>query len=128
MVAADRAADIGVSAAYGVLAVLDEFGPSSQADLGRRLGMDRRSTSEEAAALESGGLVFREPDPTDIRRNKLKISSAGLEVLGQLRVSYTLMQDELLAGLLLEERAQLTRLLAAIVAPDRSTKRGSKGV
>jgi hypothetical protein len=41
-------------AAYGMLAAIEEFGPASQADLGRRLGMDRRSVSEEAAGLENG--------------------------------------------------------------------------
>jgi hypothetical protein len=35
-------------------AVMEEFGPSSQADPGRRLRMDRRSVSEEAAELQRG--------------------------------------------------------------------------
>jgi DNA-binding MarR family transcriptional regulator len=62
----DRVAEIGASkAAYGVLAVIEEFGPSSQSDLGRRLGMDRRSVSEEVVSLEQRGFVSRGPDPAD---------------------------------------------------------------
>jgi len=101
-------------AAFGVLAVLDEFGPSSQADLGRRLGMDRRSVSEEAARLEREGFILRKPDPADSRRNRLEITSPGRELLSQLDESLSAMQDELLAPLSAHERGELVRLLALV--------------
>lgn len=116
--AADRASELGASkAAYGMLAVIEEFGPSSQADLGRRLGMDRRSVSEEAAGLEHGGFVSRGPDPADSRRNRLEITAAGRALLAQLESSFRAMQDELLVSLSPGERAELNRLLALIAAP-----------
>ena len=116
--AADRVSKLGVSkAAYGMLAVIEEFGPSSQADLGRRLGMDRRSISEEAVRLEQGGFVSRGPDPADSRRNKLEITAAGRMLLAQLESSFLAMQDELLASLLPEDRVELVRLLALIAGP-----------
>jgi DNA-binding MarR family transcriptional regulator len=99
-----------------MLAVIEEFGPSSQADLGRRLGMDRRSVSEEAAGLEHGGFVSRGPDPADPRRNKLEITQAGRALLAQLESSFRAMQDELFASLSPEDRTELSRLLALIVA------------
>lgn len=116
--AADRVSKLGVSkAAYGMLAVIEEFGPSSQADLGRRLGMDRRSVSEEAARLEHGGFVSRGPDPADSRRNKLEITAAGRALLAQLESSFRAMQDELLVSLSPKDRAELGRLLALVATP-----------
>ena len=110
-----RVSKLGVSkAAYGMLAVIEEFGPSSQADLGRRLGMDRRSVSEEAAGLEHGGLVSRGPDPADSRRNRLEMTAAGRALLAQLESSFQAMQDELLVTLSPADRAELIRLLALI--------------
>lgn len=122
--AADRVSKIGASkAAYGVLAVIEEFGPSSQADLGRRLGMDRRSVSEEAAGLEHGGFVSRGPDPADSRRNKLEITAAGRTLLAQLESSFRAMQDELLGPLSPEDRVELRRLLALVAAPAPASTR-----
>lgn len=116
--AAGRVSELGASkAAYGMLAVIEEFGPSSQADLGRRLGMDRRSVSEEAAGLEHGGFVSRGPDPADSRRNKLEITGAGQALLAQLESSFRAMQDELLVSLSPEDRVELNRLLALIAGP-----------
>jgi MarR family transcriptional regulator, lower aerobic nicotinate degradation pathway regulator len=113
--AADRVAELGVSkAAYGMLAVVEEFGPSSQADLGRRLGMDRRSVSEAAAGLEHAGLVSRGPDPADPRRNRLEITAAGRTLLTRLDRSFQAMQEELLGSLTPADRAELGRLLALI--------------
>jgi DNA-binding MarR family transcriptional regulator len=115
--AAGRVSTLGVSkAAFGMLAVIEEFGPSSQADLGRRLGMDRRSVSDEAAGLERDGFVSRGPDPADPRRNKLEITQAGRALLAQLESSFRAMQDELFASLSPEDRTELSRLLALIVA------------
>jgi len=116
--AADHVSKLGVSkAAYGMLAVIEEFGPSSQADLGRRLGMDRRSVSEEAAGLQHGGFVSRGPDPADPRRNRLEITAAGRTLLAQLESSFQTMQGELLACLSPGDRVELGRLLALIAAP-----------
>jgi MarR family transcriptional regulator, lower aerobic nicotinate degradation pathway regulator len=117
--AADRVSGMGVSkAAYGMLAVIDEFGPSSQASLGRRLGMDRRSVSEEAVALERGGFVSRGPDPDDSRRNRLEITTAGRALLARLESSFQAMQAELLGSLSPGDRAELGRLLALIASPE----------
>ncbi|WNV87088.1 MarR family transcriptional regulator [Umezawaea sp. Da 62-37] len=115
--AVERVSELGASkAAYGMLAVIDEFGPSSQADLGRRLGMDRRSVSEEAVALEHGGFVSRGPDPADSRRNRLEMTAAGRELLARLEGSFRTMQDELLMALSPEDRVELDRLLALVAA------------
>jgi DNA-binding MarR family transcriptional regulator len=116
--AADRVARLGASkAAYGMLAVIEEFGPSSQAELGRRLAMDRRSVSEAAVELERGGFVSRGPDPADSRRNRLEITAAGRTLLAQLESSFRAMQEELLASLSPGDRAELQRILALVGGP-----------
>ena len=113
--AAERVSRVGASkATFGVLAVIEEFGPSSQADLGRRLGMDRRSVSEEAASLERAGLIHRAPDPADSRRNRLEMTTAGRVLLDQLDESLSAMQDEFLARVPVEDRAEFVRLLALV--------------
>ena len=115
--AAERVAVLGVpKAAYGVLAVLDERGSSSQAELGRRLGMDRRSVSETAVSLEEGSWVTRRPDPSDPRRNSLDITADGRRLLARLEASFVTMQDELLGALPTEDRAELHRLLLLLAA------------
>jgi DNA-binding MarR family transcriptional regulator len=101
-------------AAFGILAVIDEFGPSSQADLGRRLGMDRRSVSEEAARLERDGFILRAPDPSDSRRNRLEMTPEGHSLLSQLDESLSAMQDEFLAPLSAADRLELARLLELV--------------
>jgi DNA-binding MarR family transcriptional regulator len=114
---ADEAANLGVSkAAYPALATLDEFGPSSQAQLGRRLGIDRKDISELAAELERTGAVRRGPDPIDKRRNQLEITSAGQALLERLDAAFAEVQNELLVALSQRDRSDLTRLLSAIVS------------
>ncbi len=119
------ASELGASkAAFALLAVLDEFGPCSQAELGRRLRMDRRSVSEETLALQRAGLVTREPDPADPRRNRLELTPAGRKLLGQLQRAFSKMQERLLAPLLPAERRELERLLALLADTSTATSLG----
>jgi MarR family len=50
---------------YRLLAALEEFGPSSQADLGRRTSIDRSDVVAALNELADRGLVRRAPDPED---------------------------------------------------------------
>jgi len=114
----ERVSALGVSkATYGMLAAIEEFGPLSQADLGRRFGMDRKSISDEAVRLDHAGFVRRGPDPADPRRNLLEITAAGRALLAQLESSFTDVQDQLLVALSPEERTELARLLQLIAGP-----------
>src|SRR3954447_20496067 len=54
---------------YRLLAALEEFGPASQADLGRRTLIDRSDVVAAVNELAERGLVERAPDPDDRRRN-----------------------------------------------------------
>src|SRR5216684_2459708 len=82
---------------YRLLAALQEFGPASQASLGRRSGIDRSDVVAALNELGSRGLVERTPDPADHRRNIVTITPAGAACLDRLENLVAGVQDELLA-------------------------------
>ncbi len=99
---------------YTVLASLAEHGQASQADLGRRLWLDRSDMHAIISLLERRGLIERNPDPTDQRRKVVTITTAGRRTLNQLRNTIQTAQDQILAPLDKGEREQLVALLARI--------------
>lgn len=96
---------------YAILAGLDQFGPLSQADLSRKLGIDRGDAVSALNDLERDGLAKRVPDQSDARRNSIHMTTEGKEMLFELDVMVDAAQDELLRGLTPAERAQLNSLL-----------------
>jgi DNA-binding MarR family transcriptional regulator len=99
---------------FTVLASLAEDGAASQADLGRRLWLDRSDTHAIVAALEQAGLIRRTPDPADQRRKVVTITTPGRHALKQLQADINSAQDQILAPLDARERVQLVALLARI--------------
>ena len=100
---------------YRLLAALAEFGPASQASLGRHTAMDRSDVAAAVDELVSRGLAGRAPDPADRRRNVISITPAGAAHLRRLDELVGGVQDELLAPLSTAERQQLIRLLDRIL-------------
>ncbi|HEX6569995.1 MAG TPA: MarR family transcriptional regulator [Acidimicrobiales bacterium] len=100
---------------YAVLAALDEFGPDSQAALGRRCGIDRSDMVALVNDLAGEGLVDRQPDAADRRRNVITITAAGRRRLGTLDTAVAGVQDALLAPLTTAERDELAALLRRVV-------------
>jgi MarR family transcriptional regulator, lower aerobic nicotinate degradation pathway regulator len=100
---------------YRVLAALQEFGPASQARLGRRTVMDRSDVASVLNDLAGRGLAERSPDPADGRRNVITITPAGTAHLRRLDELMADVQDELLAPLSSAEREQLISLLTRIL-------------
>ncbi len=101
----------GAKRNYGVLAGIEEFGPISQAELGRVLGIDRSDIVGTLNELERGGLAVRTPDERDRRRNAIRITPAGIEALHALDEQVNAAQDALVEPLSAAERAQLSDLL-----------------
>jgi MarR family transcriptional regulator, lower aerobic nicotinate degradation pathway regulator len=101
---------------YSVLSALEEFGPASQAALGRRCGIDRSDMVALVNELAAAGRLERTPDPDDRRRNVIAITHAGRTFLSELDQLLKDAQDDLLAPLSTQERADLVRLLAAVLA------------
>ena len=105
----------GVRTRYAVLAGLEEFGPISQAGLGRQLGIDRSDIVAILNDLEQKGLALRAPDEKDRRRNAIRITQAGTTSLHAMDAQVSTVQDALLAPLSQDERAQLNELLQRLL-------------
>lgn len=106
---------LGGRADFAVLAALEEFGPLSQAELGRRLGLDRNDVNVVINRLQQAGLVDRQANPADRRRNTITINPAGTAHLAHLQAHADSVQNELLNGLSERERRQFQKLLTKIL-------------
>jgi MarR family transcriptional regulator, lower aerobic nicotinate degradation pathway regulator len=100
---------------YRLLAALDEWGPASQADLGRGANMDRSDVAGALNELGARGLIARTVNPDDRRRNIVSITRAGRKQLGILDHVVADTQEQLLAPLNQSERRQLVKLLRRLV-------------
>jgi MarR family transcriptional regulator, lower aerobic nicotinate degradation pathway regulator len=107
---------------YTVMLTLAEGGPASQAQIGRRLAMDRKDMAGVVATLEDAGYVARETPSSDSRVKVVRITPAGKRTLGRLTRRIRAAQDELLAPLDDAERAELQRLLSKL---DTARRAGS---
>jgi MarR family transcriptional regulator, lower aerobic nicotinate degradation pathway regulator len=99
---------------FRLLAALDQYGPVSQADLGRHTGIDRSDVVAVLNDLVAGGLAQREPDPADRRRNVVTITKRGTDELERLDAVLNDVQEAVLAPLTPNERKTLQRLLAKL--------------
>jgi MarR family transcriptional regulator, lower aerobic nicotinate degradation pathway regulator len=100
---------------YRLLAALEEFGPASQADLGRRTSIDRSDVVAALNDLAARGLIERSPDPDDRRRNVITITRAGAKQLRELDEVLAGVQERLLAPLSPADRAKLIALLTQLL-------------
>jgi DNA-binding MarR family transcriptional regulator len=60
-----------------ILGEVDRSGPVTQAELGRRLALDKSWTSRAVDALVQEGLLIKEPSPEDRRTVVISLSKAG---------------------------------------------------
>jgi len=98
-------------------AVLD-LGPVAQAELGRGIRLDPKDLVGVLNDLQSAGLVVREPDPVDRRKNAVSITEEGRRLLKRCERAAREANDELLASLSVAEREQFTSLLIRISGTD----------
>ncbi len=101
---------------FTVLTALAEQGPASQADVGRRLWIDRSDLHAILNDLERLGLISRATDPDDRRRNVVVLTDRGTTVLKQLDRRVNAAQEALLEPLSEADRSELLRLLTLLVA------------
>lgn len=100
---------------YALLSCLAEDGPHSQAELGRRIGIDRSDIVALVNGLESAGLAVRARDECDRRRNSVSITPAGRRALAAIQRRVEQAQEELVAPLDAQERATLVELMQRLV-------------
>jgi MarR family transcriptional regulator, lower aerobic nicotinate degradation pathway regulator len=106
---------LGARADFAVLAALEEYGTLSQAEIGRRLGLDRNDVNGVLNRLEGDHRVDRKVDPADRRRNIVSLTADGRRHLAELQRHADAVQDELLTGLDATERRQLNSLLTKLL-------------
>ncbi len=99
---------------YRLLAALEQWGPASQADLGRDTGIDRSDVTAVLTELESRGLVRRKPDPDHRRRNIVSLTAQGGNALRKLDVVLEDIQEAVLAPLTPAQRRQFISLLSRL--------------
>lgn len=99
---------------YAVLAALEEFGPASQAALGRRTGIDRSDMVAIINDLADRQLTRRAPDPEDRRRNIVAITTDGRTELAHLDRLVAAAQDEYLSPLAAADQRTLIGLLTRL--------------
>ncbi|GAB3996823.1 hypothetical protein GCM10029992_18030 [Glycomyces albus] len=94
----DALAEIGARKYhFAVLASLDEFGPSSQAQLSDRTGIYRSDLVATVNELAADGYVRRASDPADRRRNVVSVTGAGDERRRQIAAVLASTNDAILA-------------------------------
>jgi MarR family transcriptional regulator, lower aerobic nicotinate degradation pathway regulator len=103
---------------YRLLAALDEWGPASQAALGRGTGIDRSDVTAALVDLEERGLVQRDVNQADRRRNVVSITAAGARRLEVLDGVVDGIQERVLAPLSEDERRQFITLMRRIAGGD----------
>lgn len=107
---------------YRLLAALEEWGPASQADLGRSTGIDRSDVTAALTELESRNLIERTVDPEHKRRNIVTLTPEGREQLRDLDTVLDAIQDELLAPLTATQRRQFITLMSRLLDDSAPTQ------
>jgi MarR family transcriptional regulator, lower aerobic nicotinate degradation pathway regulator len=100
---------------FVVLASLADQGPASQAELGRRLWIDRSDLHALVTELEAEGLIARVRDERDQRRNVVTVTAAGRATMKRLERRIRAAQSALMEPLSAAERNELVRLLELVV-------------
>jgi MarR family transcriptional regulator, lower aerobic nicotinate degradation pathway regulator len=101
---------------HAVLAVLDEETRETQGAIADALGYDRGQLVGLLDELEERNLVERRRDPADRRRHTVRLTPEGKRALAKLRALARQLEDDFLASLGEEERAQLHALLRRLAA------------
>jgi DNA-binding MarR family transcriptional regulator len=98
-------------ALFGLLNVIGAREGAIQQELGAAMGIDRSTMVALIDQLESAGLAKRRPSATDRRAREIAITAKGRRLLERARRMVLETEDEVLAGLTADERAELVRLL-----------------
>ncbi|MET7572427.1 MarR family winged helix-turn-helix transcriptional regulator [Streptomyces sp. NPDC005492] len=101
-----------------VLSAVRDLAPVAQADLGRGVGLDPKDLVGVLNDLQSTGLVVREPDPKDRRKNAVSLTTEGARLLKRCEKAARAANEQLLAPLSAAERERFMDLLIRISGTD----------
>lgn len=100
---------------YALLCALEEFAPCHQAELGARLGINKKDVAERTRDLVEQGFASRSEDPADPRRNVVTITPEGTRRLKQIETALRGAQESLLGDLSERDRGHLLSLLPRLL-------------
>jgi DNA-binding MarR family transcriptional regulator len=103
---------------FAVLAGLHDFGPVAQHELAERLGFNRSHLVGYLDHLEDAGLVTRERDTEDRRRQVVASTAVGSALTDELIRTAKAVERAQFDVLTAEELATLTRLLRRVLDAD----------
>jgi MarR family transcriptional regulator for hemolysin len=127
---AEMLGSVGLTPAlFALLNVIGAREGAIQQELGSALGIDRSTMVSLIDQLESAGLAKRRPSATDRRAREIAITPKGRRALQRARGLILQVEEEVLAGLSVEERGELVALLrraldSAPAQPLRSSAEG----
>lgn len=101
---------------YAVLACLDEFGASTQREIGKRLHFDASDIVALVDDLEADGLVERRRNETDRRRYDVTLTAEGRSALRKQSTRVKSRSADFLSALDPVEREELHELLLRVFA------------
>lgn len=104
---------------YVALCELARKPAPTQLALAQAMRYDKTRLIAVLADLERGGLIVREPDPTDRRATVVRLTPAGERRRAAAQADIRAMEDEALAGLAADEQALLRDVLARLAGADR---------
>lgn len=97
-----------------VLSAVRDLAPVAQADLGRSVQLDPKDLVGVLNDLQAAGLVVREPDPADRRKNAVSLAEEGARSLARCEKAARAANDALLAPLSTAERDRFMKMLIRI--------------
>lgn len=111
---------------FAVLSALSDFGPLAQHEIADRLDLNRSHLVRYVDDIEQRGLVRRDRDPDDRRRQRVALTPAGRALLRRLRAFASRSQEEFLQALSEPERETLIELLRRVLRADDEARLRAK--
>jgi DNA-binding MarR family transcriptional regulator len=108
---------------YGVLLILRRRPGIDQNTLARLLGLDRSTAGLVVRKLAERGLITRAVGVGDLRRRELRLTRAGVTMIGRVAKHARRAQERLLSPLPARERARFLDLLARLTEAFNRTTR-----
>jgi MarR family transcriptional regulator, lower aerobic nicotinate degradation pathway regulator len=116
---AEQLAAVGLSQhQHAILCCLDEYGRAGQKDIASRLGIDGGDIVAFVDGLQQAGLITRERDERDRRRQILGITPTGRRLLRRVEKLMDAAEPGALAALRPEQRALLHACAIEVLAAD----------
>jgi MarR family transcriptional regulator, lower aerobic nicotinate degradation pathway regulator len=115
----EQLAAVGLSQhQHAILCCLDEFGQASQKGIGTRLGIDGGDLVAFVDGLQQAGLITRERDERDRRRQILALTPTGRRVLRRVEKLMDAAEAGALAALTEKQRALLRAYATEVLGAD----------